>query len=179
MRLPWTRGQGRQSSEGRSVAASSALTPSPGQARTIAPHAPPHERVRELVQYTDWFVVMSATSDRHAAALRQHIERSLRTDAAEVAAAWDGAVLRVVQKATLSELVEKRGVAQLVGMPVPTVRTQRIIRAHLTGFLLFHLTGNKTYREFAAADAAFPRTTPPDPAATPPTDEERIIALFK
>lgn len=104
---------------------------------------------------------------------------SLRTDAAEVAAAWDGAVLRVVQKATLSELVEKRGVAQLVGMPVPTVRTQRIIRAHLTGFLLFHLTGDKTYREFAAADAAFPRTTPPDPAATPPTDEERIIALFK
>ncbi|MCB9727756.1 MAG: ribosome silencing factor [Deltaproteobacteria bacterium] len=47
-------------------------------------------RVRELVQYTDWFVVMSATSDRHAAALRQHIERSLRTDAAEKPMAVEG-----------------------------------------------------------------------------------------
>lgn len=104
---------------------------------------------------------------------------SLRTNAAEVAAAWDGAVLRVVQKAKQSGLVEKRGVAQLAGVPVPTARVQRIIRAHLTGFLLFQLTGDKTYRGFADADAAFPRTTRPDPTATPPTDEERIIALFK
>lgn len=48
-------------------------------------------RVRELVQYTDWFVVMSATSDRHAAALSQHIERSLRTDEHEKPMAIEGA----------------------------------------------------------------------------------------
>lgn len=103
---------------------------------------------------------------------------SLRTDAAEVAAARDGAVLRVVQKATLSEMLEKQGLAQLLGVPVPSNRTQRTIRALLTGFLLFQLTGDKKYREFADPDAAFPHTARPDPEATPPTDEDRIIALF-
>jgi dienelactone hydrolase len=104
---------------------------------------------------------------------------SLRTDAAEVAASWDGAVLRVVQKAAMSGLQEKRGLAQLLGVPSASTRTQRTIRALLTGFLLFHLTGDKKYREFADADASFPRTTRPDPEAPPLTDEDRIIALFK
>lgn len=104
---------------------------------------------------------------------------SLRTDAAEVAASWDGAVLRVVQKAALSGLLEKQGLAQLLGVPVPSTRIQRTIRALLTGFLLFHLTGDKKYREFADADASFPRTAGPDPDAQPPTDEDRIVALFK
>lgn len=104
---------------------------------------------------------------------------SLRTDAAEVAASWDGAVLRVVQKAAITGLLEKRGLAQLLGVPVPSTRIQRTIRALLTGFLLFHLTGDKKYREFADPDASFPRTARPDPDAHPPTDEDRIVALFK
>lgn len=104
---------------------------------------------------------------------------SLRTDALEVGQAWDGAVLRVVDKAHVGELAEKRGLARLLGVPASSNRTQRTVRALLTGFLLFHLTGDKTYREFADADAAFPRTGRPDPDAEPPTDEDRIVALFR
>ncbi|MGB0588807.1 MAG: ribosome silencing factor [Myxococcota bacterium] len=37
-------------------------------------------RVLELVNYTDWFIVMSARSDRHASALREHIEDTLRVE---------------------------------------------------------------------------------------------------
>ena len=33
--------------------------------------------------------------------------------------------------------------------------------------------------EFADADASFPRTSRPDPDAEPPTDEDRIVALFR
>jgi len=37
-------------------------------------------RVLELVNYTDWFVIMSARSDRHAAAICEHIEDTMRVD---------------------------------------------------------------------------------------------------
>lgn len=36
-------------------------------------------RVLELVHYTDWLVIMSARSDRHARAIREHIEDELRS----------------------------------------------------------------------------------------------------
>lgn len=35
-------------------------------------------RVLELVNYTDWFVVMSARSDRHASSIREHIQDELK-----------------------------------------------------------------------------------------------------
>lgn len=35
-------------------------------------------RVYELVQYTDWFIVVSGRSDRHVKAIRDHIEDALR-----------------------------------------------------------------------------------------------------
>lgn len=35
-------------------------------------------RVLELVQYTDWFVVVSGRSDRHVKAIREHIQDALR-----------------------------------------------------------------------------------------------------
>lgn len=105
--------------------------------------------------------------------------RSLRTDALEIAAAWDGAVPRVVAKAQLSGLAEKRGLAQLLGVPGRGSRTQRTVRALLTGFLLFHLTGDKAYRTFADPDATFPGTGRPDADAPPPTDEDRIVALLR
>ena len=104
---------------------------------------------------------------------------SLRTDALEVGAAWDDSVLRVVDKARVGGLAEGRGLARLLGVQAAGNRTQRTVRALLTGFLLFHLTGDKTYRDFADADAAFPRTGRPDPDAEPPTDEDRIVALFR
>lgn len=35
-------------------------------------------RVLELVQYTDWFIVVSGRSDRHVKAIREHIQDALR-----------------------------------------------------------------------------------------------------
>ena len=37
-------------------------------------------RVLELVSYTDWFIIMSARSDRHAGAIREHIEDTMRVE---------------------------------------------------------------------------------------------------
>ncbi len=104
---------------------------------------------------------------------------SLRTDALEVGAAWDGAVLRVLDKAQAGGLAEKRRIAGLLGLPGSSSRTQRTVRALLTGFLLFHLTGDKTYRDFADPEAKLPRTGRPDPDAEPVSTEDRIVALFR
>ena len=104
---------------------------------------------------------------------------SLRTDALEVEAAWDGAVLRVLDKAEAGGLAEKRRIAGLLGLPGSSSRTQRTVRALLTGFLLFHLTGDKTYRDFADPEAKLPRTGRPDPDAEPVSTEDRIVALFR
>ncbi|MCB9732896.1 MAG: ribosome silencing factor [Deltaproteobacteria bacterium] len=35
-------------------------------------------RVFELVQYTDWFVIVTGRSDRHVRAIREHIQDALR-----------------------------------------------------------------------------------------------------
>ena len=39
-------------------------------------------RVRELVQYTDWFVICSGRSDRQVAAIRDHLKRQTRNNLA-------------------------------------------------------------------------------------------------
>ena len=106
-------------------------------------------------------------------------QKSLRTDALEVAHAWDGAVLRTIDKATATGLAEKRHLIGLLGFPGSSSKTQKTVRALLTGFLLFHLTGDKKYREFAEPDATLPRTTLPDPDAPAVTHEDRIVALFR
>jgi len=106
-------------------------------------------------------------------------QKSLRTDAIEVAQAWDGAVLRVVEKANAAGLSEKRHLLGLLGLHGSSSKTQKTVRALLTGFLLFHLTGDKTYREFAEPDATLPRTALPDPDAPAVTHEDRIVALFR
>lgn len=104
---------------------------------------------------------------------------SLRTDALEVGRAWDGAVTRIVRRATAAGLAEKRHARRLLGFPGSSTRTQRTVRALLTGFLLYHLTGDKTYRAFADPEAGLPRTKRPDPEAPPVTTEEQIVALFR
>ena len=105
--------------------------------------------------------------------------KSLRTDALEVGRAWNGSVVRVVDKAAAGELAEKRRLAGLLGLPGSSTRTQKTVRALLTGFLLHRLTGDKTYRDFADPEATLPHTQPPDPDAPPVTDEDRIVALFR
>ena len=105
--------------------------------------------------------------------------KSLRTDALEVAANWDGAVLRVVDKASSAGLAEKRRIRRLLGFPGSSDDTQKRVRALMTGFLLFHLTGDKTYEEFADPEADLPHTSLPDPDAPAVTAEDRIVALFR
>lgn len=105
--------------------------------------------------------------------------KSLRTDALEVAAGWDGVVLRVVDKASAAGLAEGRRLAGLLGFPGSSDDTQKTVRALLTGFLLFHLTGEAKYKEFADADADLPHTSRPDPDAAPVSAEDRIVALFR
>lgn len=104
---------------------------------------------------------------------------SLRTDALEVAAGWDGAVLRVVDKAEAGGLAEKRGLRRLVGLPGSSNRTQKAVRALLTGFMLFSLTGDKKYRAFADAAADLPHCHAPKADAAPITHEDRIVALLR
>lgn len=108
-------------------------------------------------------------------------QKSLRTDALEVAASWDGAVLRVVEKANSAGLAERRRVLGLLGLGLQgsSSRTQKTVRALLTGFMLFHLNGDDTYRQFAEPDAVLPHTAIPDPEAAPVTHEDRIVALFR
>jgi len=105
--------------------------------------------------------------------------KSLRTDALEAGRAWSGSVLRVVDKAAAAELAEKRRLGWLLGLPGSSTRTQKTVRALLTGFLMHRLTGDKAYRDFADPEAALPHTRRPDPDAPPVTDEDRIVALFK
>ncbi len=104
---------------------------------------------------------------------------SLRTDALDVAAAWDGAVLRVVKKASAGGFAEKRRLAGLLGFPGSSDETQKTVRALLTGFLLFHLTGDVSYRDYADAEADLPHSSRPDPDAPAVTAEDRIVALFR
>ena len=104
---------------------------------------------------------------------------SLRTNALEVGRALPGAVLRVVQKASAGGVAERRRLSGLLSIPGSDNRTQKAVRALLTGFLLFHLTGDKAYRSFADPDADLPHTVRPDPEAAPVTHEDRIVALFR
>lgn len=104
---------------------------------------------------------------------------SLRTDALDLAQAWPGAVLHVVTKGKSAGLAEKRRFSRVLGLPGSDRKTQKAARALLTGFLLFHLTGDKTYREFADTEAVLPKTGKPDPEAEPMTPEGRIVALLK
>ncbi len=106
-------------------------------------------------------------------------DRSIRTDALEVAERWEGSLLRVVDKAQASSLAEEHGLTGLLGVPRRSTRAQKTVRALMTGFLLFHLTGDKTYREFADPEVTFRRTSLPDEDAPTVTPEDRVISLFK
>lgn len=105
--------------------------------------------------------------------------KSLNSSALALDAAWDTATLRIVHKAESRGLVEGRRLAKVFGLAGPDRRTQRSVRALLTGYLLYALGGDKTYREFADPDAKLPRTDPVDPEAEPIALEEKVVALLK
>lgn len=103
---------------------------------------------------------------------------SLRTDAQEVAAGWNGAVLRVVKNANSRSVAEKHRLPRLRHL-LSSDDTRKTVRALLTGFLLLHLTGDKTYQEFGEPEAKLPHTGRVDPDAPELTNSDRAIALFR
>jgi dienelactone hydrolase len=105
--------------------------------------------------------------------------KSLNSDALALAAAWDTATLRIVSKAKSGGLVEGRRLTKVFGLAGPHRRTQRSVRALLTGYLLYALGGDKTYRAFADPDAKLPWTDHVDPKAEPVALEQKIVALLK
>ncbi len=105
--------------------------------------------------------------------------KKLRSNAIELSRAWDRATLRVVGKAQSTGLAEGRRLAKVFGLGGPDRKTQKAIRALLTGYLLYALGGDKTYREFADPDVQLPKTVAVDPEATPATPEEKFVALLK
>jgi dienelactone hydrolase len=105
--------------------------------------------------------------------------KSLNSNALSLAAAWDTATLRIVSKAEPKGLIEGRRLTKVFGLAGPHRRTQRKVRALLTGYLLFALGGDKTYRDFADPDVKLPGTDELDPEAPPVALEEKIVALLK
>jgi dienelactone hydrolase len=105
--------------------------------------------------------------------------KSLNSNALALAAAWDPATLRIVSKAESGGLVEGRRLTKVFGMAGPHRGTQRSVRALLTGYLLYALGGDKTYRDFADPEVVLPRTDQLDPAAEPVGLEEKVVALLK
>ncbi|MCV7009743.1 hypothetical protein [Mycobacterium gordonae] len=105
--------------------------------------------------------------------------KTLNSNALALDRVWEKATLRIVSKAEAGGLVEGRRLPKAVGLAGSDRKTQRAVRALLTGYLLYTLAGDKTYRDFADPDVTLPKTDPVDPEAPPVTAEEKIVALLK
>jgi dienelactone hydrolase len=105
--------------------------------------------------------------------------KTFNSNALALSRAWDTATLRIVSKALPGGLSEGRRLTKVIGLPGPHRRTQRSVRALLTGYLLATLGGDKAYRDFADPGARLPKTDPVEPEAAPVTPEEKIVALLK
>ncbi|MEV0945870.1 hypothetical protein [Rhodococcus sp. NPDC049939] len=89
---------------------------------------------------------------------------SMNCNAKSLAAAWGGErILRSVDDASNSGLIEGRRLLYALGVGRSERWTQQTTRALLTGFLLYHLLGEKKYEMFAEPDAELPHTTLIDP----------------
>ncbi|TAM63070.1 hypothetical protein [Mycobacterium sp.] len=104
---------------------------------------------------------------------------TLTSNALALAEVWEPATLRLVSKAQPGGLVEGRRLGTVLGLAGPHRRTQRSVRALLTGYLLYTLGGDKKYREFADPDVRLPGTDAIDPEAEAIPLEEKIVALLK
>ena len=104
---------------------------------------------------------------------------SLNSNALALSHAWPAATVRIVRKAESGGLAEGRRLAKAVGLVGSHRRTQRSVRALLTGYLLCTLGGDKAYRDFADPDVHLPRTDQMDRGTPPVSLEEKIVALLK
>ena len=84
--------------------------------------------------------------------------KTLRSNAIELWQAWDTATLRIINKAQPDGLAEGRRLTTAFGLGCPDRKTQKAVRALLTGYLLYALAGDKTYRDFADPDVQLPKT---------------------
>ncbi|MFD6858405.1 hypothetical protein ACFWCF_13845 [Rhodococcus sp. NPDC060090] len=86
---------------------------------------------------------------------------SMNSDAVSVAQQWGGedVQLRVVDDADDQGLVEGRRLLGALGFGGAERKTQERTRALLTGFLLYRLTGDKTYAAFADPTTEVPGST--------------------
>jgi hypothetical protein len=104
---------------------------------------------------------------------------SLRSNAVALSLAWQGSTLRTAAKASAPGLAEGRRLSTVVGLPGPDRNTQKAVRALLTGYLLYQLTGDKTYREFADPAVDLPKAPVVNPLEVAATPEEKVVALLK
>ena len=105
--------------------------------------------------------------------------KTLRSNAVELARAWDAATLRVIAKTSPAGLPQGRHLTRFFGLPTSDRRTQRRVRALLTGYLLAVLADDKTYRDFADPQVRLPGTQALDELPEPALPEEKIAALLK
>jgi hypothetical protein len=106
-------------------------------------------------------------------------EKTLRSNAIGLWKAWDAATLRIVTKAQSNGLAEGRRLTTAFGLGSPDRKTQKTIRALLTGYLLYALAGDKTYRDFADPEVQLPKTVALEDDAAAVTPEEKFVALLK
>lgn len=105
---------------------------------------------------------------------------SLRSNAVELARVWKPATLRNAKNVTAGGLVEGRRLSRIFKLPGADRGTQKIVRALLTGYLLYTLTDDKDYRDFADPEAVLPKSEVVDPFSDDPIDlENKVIALLK
>jgi hypothetical protein len=105
--------------------------------------------------------------------------KSLRSNAIELWRAWDTATLRIISKAQPTGLAEGRRLTAAFGLGGPDRKTHKTTRALLTGYLLYTLGGDKTYRDFADPDVQLPKTLAIEDETAPLTPEEKFVALLK
>lgn len=106
-------------------------------------------------------------------------DSSIRSNADTLAKVWPTATRRIVAKAEAGGLIEGRRLAKAVGLPGADKGTQKSVRALLTGYLLYTLTDDKTYRDFADPEVVLPKTVAIDPETAQPTLEDKVTALLK
>jgi hypothetical protein len=88
-------------------------------------------------------------------------------------------VLRTITKSEATGLAERRRISKFIGLGGSDRGTQRAVRPLLTGFLLYTLTGDERYKEFADPEAKLPRTDHSDTDLEPKTAEQKYVALLR
>ncbi|MEG8180228.1 hypothetical protein GZH49_17060 [Nocardia terpenica] len=103
---------------------------------------------------------------------------SATSNALSLATAWGGPmVLRAVDKGSHNGLIEGRRALAALGAGKYEPRTARLTRALLTGYLTYHLLGDKKYKPFADPEAILPHTRVVDLEALAEKEPERPSKL--